>query len=697
MSHRTGDSLAVGYLRRSTDQQDRSLDAQRLAIEVFAAANTLNLIDFYVDDAISGTRSHGRNAFQQMILDAGLPERRFTCVLVYDVKRFGRMDNDETGYYRFILRKHGVRVQYVSEGFSGNSIDDLIRPVKQWQARQESKDLAKVVIRGYHSKFASRGGGWWISGAPPYGYDRQYEDTAGQFLFVARHLHDGRKQLLNQDGSIIRVLGAKERLMLSDQDRCRLVPSTPERVLTIQRIFYECTHNGIGGEGIAKRLTLDGIRRPRCDQGPLEKARRWCLSTVRCILSNPAYVGDSVWNRSTVGSFYSVTRTGMVERPEEESRRQRANPPEQWMTSVDAHPPLVTRAVFQQASSIISVRGAAYGRLRSTERDDISEYRAQYVLVGILNCATCGRPLYGRAFYRHYACRSVKHYRARVYQCLGTLRPWRRGCALSAIRKRVLERVVIQAIEAWYKRYLESTAAIAIPAFAIEQGRRWCKSMSDADLEEATRSLSEAAMEFMRQLPVTLKSPVIGYKRTVIRRCVDRIRVNTVKGKVVIWVRRFPVLGATVGGTVRLTVDLPKLGQNYVLGPSKRRVREGRAEGWPHGRYPQAIRDLVDAAAKDITALGEDVRQSCQRAYMAFSVKRHFVCLRVTHFCIRLYLKLDAKRVRGRPTFFRDVTGLGTQATGDVELSIRSLEDLYASRPLIRAAYNKAHLGQCPR
>ncbi|MBA7680637.1 hypothetical protein ES703_88958 [subsurface metagenome] len=82
-----------------------------------------------------------------MIRDAESPTRRFDIIVVYDVKRFGRVDNDEAGYYRHILRTHGVEVCYVSENFNGDSTDDLLRPVKQWQARQESKDLSKVTIR----------------------------------------------------------------------------------------------------------------------------------------------------------------------------------------------------------------------------------------------------------------------------------------------------------------------------------------------------------------------------------------------------------------------------------------------------------------------------------------------------------------------------------------------------------------------
>jgi len=70
-----------------------------------------------------------------MIQDAESPTRKFDLIVVYDVKRFGRIDNDEAGYYRHRLRTHGVEVRYVSENFNGDCTDDLLRPVKQWQAR----------------------------------------------------------------------------------------------------------------------------------------------------------------------------------------------------------------------------------------------------------------------------------------------------------------------------------------------------------------------------------------------------------------------------------------------------------------------------------------------------------------------------------------------------------------------------------
>jgi DNA invertase Pin-like site-specific DNA recombinase len=128
---------AVGYVRRSTDRQEQSIEDQKKALQDYAAEHGVRLAKFYVDDAISGTSTLGRRAFQQMIQDAKKSSRPFDTIVVYDVKRFGRIDNDEAGYYRHILRTNGVEVRYVSENFNGDTTDDLLRPVKQWQARRQ--------------------------------------------------------------------------------------------------------------------------------------------------------------------------------------------------------------------------------------------------------------------------------------------------------------------------------------------------------------------------------------------------------------------------------------------------------------------------------------------------------------------------------------------------------------------------------
>ena len=192
---------AVGYIRRSTDKQEQSIGDQKKAIESYVQERSLRLLKFYVDDAISGTSVTKRLAFQQMVKDAESSNCRFSYVIVYDVKRFGRLDNDEAGYYRHRLKTHGIEVLYINENFNGDYTDDLLRPVKQWQARQESKDLSKVTIRGLLSKVE---GGWWMGGTPPYGYDLRYQNAEGKFLFKLRFMPDGSKQLLDKKGNLNR-------------------------------------------------------------------------------------------------------------------------------------------------------------------------------------------------------------------------------------------------------------------------------------------------------------------------------------------------------------------------------------------------------------------------------------------------------------------------------------------------------------
>ncbi len=196
--------------RRSTDRQEQSIEDQKNAISAYVAENGLRFLRFYIDDAISGTSTLGRRAFQQMFKDAESSPRPFDIIAVYDIKRFGRLDNDEAGYYRYLLRTHGIEVRYVSENFNGDTTDDLLRPVKQWQARQESKDLSKVTIRGLLSK---SGSGFWMGGTPPYGYDLRYENADSKFLLILRYMPDGSKKVLNKQGKVIRTLARGESLV----------------------------------------------------------------------------------------------------------------------------------------------------------------------------------------------------------------------------------------------------------------------------------------------------------------------------------------------------------------------------------------------------------------------------------------------------------------------------------------------------
>ena len=71
---------AVGYARRSTDMQERSIPDQQAAVERWATEHGYRVLRWYIDDAVSGTSARGRDAFEQM-MKAAENGRDFETVL----------------------------------------------------------------------------------------------------------------------------------------------------------------------------------------------------------------------------------------------------------------------------------------------------------------------------------------------------------------------------------------------------------------------------------------------------------------------------------------------------------------------------------------------------------------------------------------------------------------------------------------
>ncbi|MGP1308770.1 MAG: recombinase family protein [Phycisphaerales bacterium] len=500
--------LGVGYLRRSTDRQEQSIGDQRAAVERFAAERGIRLLRHYVDDGVSGTSTAGRQAFQQLIADAerhakakqarrgtgGVDDANggFDVVVCYDVKRFGRVDNDEAGYYRHILKRCGVEVMYASEGFTGGMVDDLLRPVTQWQARQESKDLAKVVIRGLVSKAtpdeardgfqpkcaeaASGAGGWWMGGAPPYGYDLRYESMAGQFIFTVRYERDGTKRLLDERGEPMRELAKGESVAVSKRDRCKLVLGEPERAGVVKDIFRMYTQERKGFKAVASALNRRGVPTARSKEWAAHYSGRWSITTVRAILMNPAYCGDLAWNRRTDARFYRISGGRAVERDlsgagmmaNSPARRLESNDEADWIVTRDAHEPIVARRVWEEAREIIRSHDASRPpTIRAfTPRTKTSGgapgsggggwggERTKFLLSGLVKCGRCGNAYEGRIDRPSKANAQGEKSKSYAYVCGGYLRHGKSVCARGLIPRDELERKVIEEVVKAYRPFM---------------------------------------------------------------------------------------------------------------------------------------------------------------------------------------------------------------------------------------------------
>ena len=168
---------AVGYVRRSSDKQERSLSDQRREIEKYAEANAYRIVDWYEDDAISGDDTERRLGFKAMH-SAAIAGSAFEAILVWDIDRFGRFNSMEAGYWNHPLMKAGVRLVAVNEGvinwneFAGR----VMYTLKQEGKHQFLHDLSRNSTRG---RITTARKGFLCGQAAPYGYDRMMVDANG--------------------------------------------------------------------------------------------------------------------------------------------------------------------------------------------------------------------------------------------------------------------------------------------------------------------------------------------------------------------------------------------------------------------------------------------------------------------------------------------------------------------------------------
>jgi DNA invertase Pin-like site-specific DNA recombinase len=444
-------TAAVAYLRRSTDRQEQSIPDQLKVIERFAAERGLTILRSYTDDAISGTSAAGRKAFQQLIADAQSPSRDFGFVVVYDVKRFGRVGNDEAGYYRHLLTTAGVEVLYASEGFNGGETDDLLRPVKQWQARQESKDLSKVTIRGLLSRSE---GGWWMGGVPPHGYDLRYENDRGEFLFILRHNPDGTKSVLDEKGKLVRTLARGESMSTTKRDRAKLVPGEESRVKTIRKIFDLYIKEGKGLKAIADTLNRAGTPTPRGSAWSHIYAGQWRDSTVRAILVNPIYAGDMVWNRRTDARFHMISGGRAVERAHPHGARLVPNDEADWIIVPNTHKGLVGRKAFEAAKGIRMGRPVCANQIGvSKPKGGWTGARSRFILSGLVRCSICGGRYQGVTRQKGKLERDGIRIKTYSYACGSYIAKGTSVCSFNPVGQEVLEDLVIDAVLGHYAKY----------------------------------------------------------------------------------------------------------------------------------------------------------------------------------------------------------------------------------------------------
>src|SRR5215471_10302395 len=332
---------AAEYVRMSTEHQKYSIPNQQLANRVYAAANRLEIVRTYEDASKSGLHLRHRTGLRRLIdeVQSGLAD--FTTILVYDVSRWGRFqDNDESAYYEHLCTRAGVKVRYCAEPFDndGTPLSTLIKILKRAMASEYSRELSAKVFAG-QARIVQLG--YLQAGLPGYGLRRML-------------IHD---QTRAPRGELLR--GQRKS---SSLDRVILVPGPQNEVDTVRWIFRAFAVEKKSLRAITDCLSTRGIKNAA--------GTPWTKDGVRVVLKNERYIGNLVYNKSSCKLSMRRTR----------------NPPEIWIRGLGAVEPIVERELFD------AVQARFRDLVRRPQDDDMLEaLRRLYLKKGHLNFLTIQR------------------------------------------------------------------------------------------------------------------------------------------------------------------------------------------------------------------------------------------------------------------------------------------------------------------
>ncbi|MFF4250621.1 transporter [Streptomyces sp. NPDC001663] len=122
-----------------------------------------------------------------------------------------------------------------------------------------------------------------------------------------------------------------------------------------------------------------------------------------------------------------------------------------------------------------------------------------------------------------------------------------------------------------------------------------------------------------------------------------------------------------------------------------KRVRRRAPRSLPARQQGGAMAQLAAAVDETLVGLGDGVTRVQRKQYRAYQRLRNFACLIPPQQTkVLVYLKAAPTAVDLVPGFTRDVTGLGHHGTGDLEVQLRSEQDLERARDLFRLSYAAA-------
>lgn len=309
------------YIRLSREDGDKleseSVLNQRNILHRYVKENNYILIDEYVDDGVSGT-TFNRPEFNRMIED--IDNKKINMIITKDLSRLGR-DYIKTGYYiENYFPENDVRYVSILDGIDTflDTTNNDITPFKAIINDMYAKDISKKIKGVYKEKELK---GEYLGSYAPYGYKKSQTE----------------KNKLEIDSNVAYI---------------------------VKRIF-ELYAERNGFQRIATILDNEHIQTPSQYFNMSHQRTTWSPKSIRAILVNEAYIGNTVQNKC-VSISYKIKK----KRKKEEA---------EYVRVENTHDAIISKELFFKVQEIMK------------SKKSVSAPKHDFLFKGLMYCHNCGR------------------------------------------------------------------------------------------------------------------------------------------------------------------------------------------------------------------------------------------------------------------------------------------------------------------
>ncbi len=367
--------------QRSNVDESNSISNQKMILQRYADDHGFYNCKFYIDDGYTGT-NYDRPAFMQMEED--MKAGKIGVIIVKDQSRLGREHIKTNHLMEIAFHTYNVRFIAINDGYDSLNVKDMdFSGIRNYFNDFYAADTSKK-IRAVQKAKGERGE--HLGTAIPYGYLKNPEYKGSQ----------------------------KEHPYLI---------INPETAPVVKRIF-ELYAGGTGIRKICAILEREQIMSPsvyafkrtgnRSGHPDLNNPFRWTQTTVRGMLGNQEYCGDTV-------NFKTYSKSNKL-------KKRLKNDAENIMVFENTHEAIVSRGLFD------AVQKHFEGRKRPDQQGEMDKY------AGFLFCGECSQKLY------LHRCKSLAPEK-NFFQCGGYQTKGGTHCSAHYIREQVLDEIVLGRIK----------------------------------------------------------------------------------------------------------------------------------------------------------------------------------------------------------------------------------------------------------